>query len=346
MDEIRNLEEKVYEGERRLQEQRNKLQTKVDKSEYIQNMRKKEIQLAKERGETLAQLKHKKEMLEEDRERIMDDLEKAKSGDPSILRKNEASRWAANDILSKGKSDFKNLQISQTMKDKLVSGQAKINKLKEEQKKIEKEAFPVIDELDILEKQYEDKAFNQKAQIVANDIEMRPARPELKAEQLNLMRRKLEENGGPQDYNSKLDLENKMNNLEQEYRNNGDIDPAIAHGMADLQKSIKDLGNNAAPIPGAPVAPIPPVPPIAGIPPVPPIAGIPPLGGLPLGGVPPGLPPLGPFGPFGGGAHPLGPNANPNLNYLKSQINQQEESNKLLEEKLNSRAGKKILNNF
>jgi hypothetical protein len=32
----------------------------------------------------------------------MDDLDKIKNGEFSTLRKNEASRWAANDIISKG----------------------------------------------------------------------------------------------------------------------------------------------------------------------------------------------------------------------------------------------------
>lgn len=59
MDEIRNYEEQMYESERKLTDQRNNLQTKVDKSDYIQNMRRKEIELAASRGEELAKLKHK-----------------------------------------------------------------------------------------------------------------------------------------------------------------------------------------------------------------------------------------------------------------------------------------------
>lgn len=41
-------------------------------------------------------------MLERDRMRLMDDLDKIKSGDMESLRWNEASRWVANDIISKG----------------------------------------------------------------------------------------------------------------------------------------------------------------------------------------------------------------------------------------------------
>jgi len=39
------------------------------------------------------------------------------------------------------------------MKEKLILNQTKINRLKEEKSKMEKEAFPMIDELDILEKE-------------------------------------------------------------------------------------------------------------------------------------------------------------------------------------------------
>ena len=65
-------------------------------------MRKKEVEFARERGEEIAQIQHKKDMLEKDRIRIMEDLDKIKSGDMVSLRKNEASRWVANDIISKG----------------------------------------------------------------------------------------------------------------------------------------------------------------------------------------------------------------------------------------------------
>jgi hypothetical protein len=41
----------------------------------------------------------KKDGLERDRLRIMEDLDKVKSGDIQSLRRNEASRWVANDII-------------------------------------------------------------------------------------------------------------------------------------------------------------------------------------------------------------------------------------------------------
>ena len=38
-------------------------------------------------------------MLERDRQRLMEDLDKVRDGDLSGLRRNEASRWVANDII-------------------------------------------------------------------------------------------------------------------------------------------------------------------------------------------------------------------------------------------------------
>ena len=64
-------------------------------------MRKREVEFAKERGEQIAQLQMKKDMLERDRHRIMEDLDKVRNGDITSLRKNEASRWVANDIIKK-----------------------------------------------------------------------------------------------------------------------------------------------------------------------------------------------------------------------------------------------------
>ena len=329
MDEIKNLEGKVYEGERKIQEQRKALQGKVENSEYLtKGMRQKEIELAKQRGEELAKLKHKKELLEEDRKRIMDDLEKVKSGDPTALRRNEASRWAANDILTKGNLDFKNLQLSDSMKQKLVSTQARINKLKEEKSKIEKEAFPVIDELDILQKQFEDKEFNQKARMVADDLDMRNIRPDIKANQMHHMRKLLQDKGGPENFDldgTKNDLQQKINDLRNDYLENDDIDPELRDKMDELQNAIKGANNNN------------PAPTNYAIPPVGP--GLPPMfpGGVaPFGGFPPAPFPGAPFGgaPFGPFGNPLGAENNPNFNYLKSQIAKQEEDNKKIEDEL------------
>ena len=65
----------------------------------MENPRRKEIEFAKQRGEQISMLQNKRDLLERDRKRIMEDLDKVKQGDMSSLRKNEASRWVANDIL-------------------------------------------------------------------------------------------------------------------------------------------------------------------------------------------------------------------------------------------------------
>ena len=56
----------------------------------------------------------------------MDDLEKVKSGDIDSLRRNEASRWVANDIISKGGAlnpnfDITRVKLDPSVKNKLVS---------------------------------------------------------------------------------------------------------------------------------------------------------------------------------------------------------------------------------
>ena len=51
--------------------------------------------------------------------------------------------------------DFGKLQLDPAMKEKLILNQTWINWLKEERAKMEKEAFPMIDELDILQKELE-----------------------------------------------------------------------------------------------------------------------------------------------------------------------------------------------
>ncbi len=68
----------------------------------------------------------KKENLERDRQKIMEDLEKVKSGDITGLRKNEASRWVANDIIQKGGApssgiDITRVKLDPSVKDKLIS---------------------------------------------------------------------------------------------------------------------------------------------------------------------------------------------------------------------------------
>lgn len=82
----------------------------------------------------------------------MDNLDRIKNGDIQGLRSNEAWRWVGTDIVKTNSStmDLGNLKLDPAMKEKLILNQTKINRLREERAWTEKEAFPFIDELDIL----------------------------------------------------------------------------------------------------------------------------------------------------------------------------------------------------
>ena len=79
--------------------------------------------MAKERGETIAQLQIRRDNLERDRLQIMEDLEKVRNGDLQGMRRNEAARWIANDIMQNKKGISK---LDPVMKDKLVADEVRI----------------------------------------------------------------------------------------------------------------------------------------------------------------------------------------------------------------------------
>jgi hypothetical protein len=67
----------------------------------------------------------------------MEDLDKVKAGDLQALRRNEASRWAANDIIQRNPHtiaavDINKVRLDPAIKDKLVNDSLRIEKLKEE----------------------------------------------------------------------------------------------------------------------------------------------------------------------------------------------------------------------
>lgn len=75
----------------------------------------------------------------------MDDLERVKNGDMSGLRRNEASRWVANDIIQKGGAlttgvDITRVKLDPIIKDRLVTDQVRINHLKEQREKMLRDA--------------------------------------------------------------------------------------------------------------------------------------------------------------------------------------------------------------
>ena len=99
IDEIRELEWQMEQRQRQGDEDRQRMRDRINDITAMENPRRKEIEFAKQRGEQISMLQNKRDLLERDRKRIMEDLDKVRQGDMSSLRKNEASRWVANDIL-------------------------------------------------------------------------------------------------------------------------------------------------------------------------------------------------------------------------------------------------------
>ena len=136
IQDIRDLEAKMAHKEEQIRLDKQRM---IDKLTDINNPHKntqryREMQLAKERGEMIANIQNRRDTLEKDRIRIMDDLQKVKSGDMQTLRKNEASRWAANDIIQRnpvGGIDLDRVKLDPAIKDKFLHDQLRIKQLKE-----------------------------------------------------------------------------------------------------------------------------------------------------------------------------------------------------------------------
>ena len=110
------------------------------------NGRRKELELARDRGEYIAQIQLKRDTLEKDRQTIMEDLERVKNGDISGLRKNEASRWVANEVLQK--IDMSRVILDPAIKDKLISDEVRIKSLREQRDKTLRDVIPESDLFD------------------------------------------------------------------------------------------------------------------------------------------------------------------------------------------------------
>ena len=90
----------------------------------------------------------------------MEDLDKVRAGDFDALKRNEASRWAANDLIKKGGApssgiDFSRIRLDPSVKDKLVSDQVRINQLKEQREKALRDALPELDELEAMTRKWD-----------------------------------------------------------------------------------------------------------------------------------------------------------------------------------------------
>ena len=74
----------------------------------MNEIRRKELDLAKERGEKIVQIKGQRDRLEKERQRILEDLDKVKSGNFSGIRKNDAARMVGESIRNMGSiEDFR-----------------------------------------------------------------------------------------------------------------------------------------------------------------------------------------------------------------------------------------------
>jgi hypothetical protein len=163
--------------------------------------------------------------------------------------------------------------------------------------------------------------------MVADDLDYRNIRPDIKADQMHHMRTHLERNGPPDNFDldqTKNDLQIKINSLKEDYEGGENYDPELRNKMDELENAIKIArGGHANVVPplNLTTMPLPMPPPMAGFPSIP---GVPPMYG--------GFPAPFPGGPF---SHPLEGQGNPTLNYMKSQIDRQEQENKKLHEELN-----------
>eukprot|EP00347_Sterkiella_histriomuscorum_P021982 403332092 len=268
IDEIKNLEAKSYEQERRLKEDREKKTQQVNNSEYYgQVMRRKEVEIAKQRGEDIAVLQQKKDNLERDRQRIMEDLDKVKQGDFTSLRKNEASRWVANDIIQRGGGpssgfDITRVQLDPAVKDKLLTDQVRINHLKQEREKMLREALPELDELDAITRQWMQKNPGNKYNTdPIGDVRRSMIQPNnngqlTRNEQFNPQKSYQAPRGMgfAAGIESDADVLQKLKQLREEYARDGENDPQFYSQLDDLENHLLNKMNQQNQSPSAAIA--------------------------------------------------------------------------------------------
>ena len=113
----------------------------------------------------------------------MEDLDKVKQGNLSGIRRNDAARFAGESIRNMGSiEDFradKFQSLEPSIKDKLINDTVRVNYLREQQRRTMNEMPPEIDELDILQKEMENRNFINEASNLANEYDGKntPNRP-------------------------------------------------------------------------------------------------------------------------------------------------------------------------
>ena len=112
-------------------------------------------------------------------------------------------------------------RLEPSLKDKLVGDQVKINYLREQQRRTMAQMMPEIDELDILQKELENRSFVNEAAQLTNEYDQRntPNKPMY----LGTIRQKLENQAAaPSSYpNNTMNMRNPfLNNI-----GNGNMNP-------------------------------------------------------------------------------------------------------------------------
>lgn len=80
MDEVKKMEQQLLEQEKFFKKQKDDASRNPNQQFAMNDLRQKELELARERGEKVVSLKAQREKLERERSRILEDLDKVKSG--------------------------------------------------------------------------------------------------------------------------------------------------------------------------------------------------------------------------------------------------------------------------
>ena len=225
MDEITKLDENARNMDQMRRDEINKLQSVHDglRGKKLENRRVDEM-MVQERSDKIALLKLKREQLEGERMRIMDNLEKVKSGDLGSVRKNPANLklMAASNILG---GDYNNPSL---MRDR-----DRINQLKNDHDNMYQREFMHIDEDEMNSLKKPSKPFVDNAQKMLYDMEDRKGDPGM----FSAMREKVENMN--KDYSPEFSVEKALQDIStmrQNYTSAGGRDPHFLANLDNLEK--------------------------------------------------------------------------------------------------------------
>lgn len=225
MDEITKLDENARNMDQMRRDEINKLQSVHDglRGKKLENRRVDEM-MVQERSDKIALLKLKREQLEGERMRIMDNLEKVKSGDLGSVKKNPANLklMAASNILG---GDYNNPSL---MRDR-----DRIDQLKNDHNNMYQREFMHIDEDEMNSLKKPSKPFVDNAQKMLYDMEDRKGDPGM----FSAMREKVENMN--KDYSPEFSVEKALqdiSSMRQNYTTAGGRDPHFLANLDNLEK--------------------------------------------------------------------------------------------------------------